>query len=70
MRRLLLWLNDPEGYPKQLSPPEWYSFCDLCKRKYGIHPVDDGALAAAEQLGGAQGAWETVWNRYIETPKR
>ena len=68
-RRLLLWLNDPEGYSHGLAPAEWYSFCDLCKRKYGFHPVDDGALTAAERLGAAQGAWATVWARYNENPE-
>lgn len=69
VRRLLLWLNDPDGYPKQLSQPEWYAFCELCKRKYGFHPVDDGALAAAERLGTSQGAWEIVWDRFNENPE-
>lgn len=69
VRRLLLWLNDPTEYPKGLAQAEWYSFCDLCKRHYGFHPVDDGALAVAEHLGSAKGVWETVWNRYRENPE-
>jgi hypothetical protein len=69
VRRLLLWLNDPEGYPKSLTPAEWYSFCNLCKHKYGFHPVDDGALAGAERLGGHQGAWQIVWDRFEENPE-
>ncbi len=68
-RRLLLWLNDPAGYPKSLTPAEWYAFCDLCKHKYGFHPVDDGALAGAERLGGHQGAWQVVWERFEENPE-
>lgn len=68
-RRLLLWLNDPAGYPKSLTPAEWYAFCDLCKQKYGFHPVDDGALAGAERLGGHQGAWQIVWDRFAENPE-
>lgn len=68
-RRLLLWLNDPDGYPKSLTPAEWYAFCDLCRHKYGFHPVDDGALTGAERLGAAQDAWGTVWARYNENPE-
>ncbi|MCX6032520.1 MAG: BREX-1 system phosphatase PglZ type B [Chloroflexi bacterium] len=66
VRRLLLWLNDPDSYPKTLAQAEWYAFCDLCKRTYGLHPVDDGALIAAERLGTSQGAWEIVWDRFNE----
>ncbi len=68
-RRLLLWLNDPEGYPTALAPAEWYAFCELCKHKYSFHPLDDGALIGAERLGTAQGAWGTVWARYNENPE-
>jgi hypothetical protein len=68
-RRLLLWLNDPAGYPESLTPAEWYAFCELCKRTYGFHPVDDGALIAAERLGTSQGAWEIVWDRFNENPE-
>lgn len=68
-RRLLLWLNDPMGYPKSLTPAEWYAFCDLCKHKYGFHPVDDGVLAAAGRLGRHQGAWQIVWDRFEENPE-
>ena len=68
-RRLLLWLNDPTGYPKSLTPAEWYAFCELCKRTYGFHPVDDGTLIAAEGLGTSQGAWAIVWDRFNENPE-
>jgi hypothetical protein len=68
-RRLLLWLNDPEGYPAALAPAEWYAFCELCKHKYGFHPLDDGALIGAAHLGAEKGAWEIVWARYNENPE-
>ncbi|MCW5859034.1 MAG: BREX-1 system phosphatase PglZ type B, partial [Caldilineales bacterium] len=69
VRRLLLWLNDPTGYPDSLTPAEWYAFCALCKQKYGFHPLDDGALAGAERLGRRQGAWQNVWDRFEENPE-
>lgn len=69
VQRLLLWLDAPTEYLKRLTQAEWYSFCDLCRRHYGFHPVDDGALGAAGRLGSAKGAWEIVWNRYAENPE-
>jgi hypothetical protein len=68
VRSLLLWLNDPEGYPKRCSAAEWASFCDLCKRKYSFHPEKDGVMTAAALFGQHQEAWSNVWNRFKEAP--
>lgn len=67
-RNLLHWLNDPEGYPKQCSAEEWASFADICSRKYGFDPARDGEVTAAGLLGGRDGAWQTVWSRFVEAP--
>lgn len=67
-RNLLLWLNDPDGYAKQRDGAEWASFCDLCRRKYDFHPVDDGPISAASLFGQRQGAWDIVWRRFAEAP--
>jgi hypothetical protein len=68
VRSLLLWLNDPEGYPKRCSAEEWASFCDLCKRKYGFQPEKDGVMTAAALFGQHQEGWSNVWNRFKEAP--
>ncbi len=68
VRNLLLWLNDPVGYPQRCSKAEWASFCDLCVRKYGFHPVKDGAVSAASLFGQRQDAWDIVWRRFEEAP--
>ncbi len=68
VRRLLKWLDDPQGYPAQLTADEWRSFCALCQEKYAFDPLADGALAAARKLGGCYGAWAVVWERYAEAP--
>lgn len=67
-KRLLLWLNEPRGYRKTLTQEEWYAFCELCKHKYGFHPIDDGELSGAKLLGDHQGAWQLVWDRFEDTP--
>jgi hypothetical protein len=69
VRRLLLWLNDPAGYPSQLTSEQWHALCELCGGSYGFHPVDDGPLAAAGLLGGRQGKWAAAWDRFEESPE-
>jgi len=68
MRRLLKWLDDPQGYPTQLTAEEWQSFCALCRDKYAFDPPADGPLTAAGRLGARYGAWAAVWERYEEAP--
>lgn len=68
VRRLLLWLNDPSEYPKQLDAAEWAGFCGLSRRKYDFDPEKDGPVTAAERLGRRQGPWEMVWRRFTEAP--
>jgi hypothetical protein len=68
VRRILLWLNDPLGYPKRLPPAEWTAFCSLCRQKYQFHPEQDGPLTAARLLASQTGAWQMVWDRFAEAP--
>ena len=68
VRRLLLWMNDPKGYPERLTPAEWQAFAALCREKYGFDPEADGELVAAGRLGKPKGAWELVWQRFAEAP--
>ncbi|HNR84838.1 BREX-1 system phosphatase PglZ type B [Ottowia sp.] len=68
VRRLLKWLDDPQGYPTQLTAEEWHSFCALCRDKYAFDPAADGPLTAAGKLGARYGAWAAVWERYEEVP--
>lgn len=68
VRRLLLWLNDPVGSQATFDPAAWHAFCNLCQRKYGFHPLQDGPISAATKLGQPKGEWQTVWQRYSEAP--
>jgi len=67
-RALLLWLNDPTGYPARCTQAEWEAFRGLCARKYGFSPQGDGEVTAAALLGERQGGWEVVWRRFAEAP--
>lgn len=68
VRNVLLWLDDPIGYRKQVDKAAWAAFGDLCQRKYGFHPEKDGPVTAAGLLGQRQGAWDMVWRRFTEAP--
>lgn len=68
VRQMLLWLSGPGDYQKQLKPDEWAAFCALCAQKFGVHPMKDGPLTAAEKLGTPAGEWTAVWERYAEAP--
>src|SRR5260370_634065 len=68
VRSLLLWLNDPTGYPKRCSAEEWASFCGLCQSKYGFHPEKDGPVTAMTLFGQRQDTWVNVWSRFKEAP--
>jgi hypothetical protein len=68
-RSMLLWLDDPEGFRAARDAAEWGAFCAVSKKELGIDPEGDGALSAAERLGGRAGAWAAVWARYAESPE-
>lgn len=68
--RLLRWLNDPDGERERLSPEEWASFADLCRRRYGFSPTKEGPITAARMLGERKGGWAKVWNRFVEAPEQ
>lgn len=50
------------------------AFCDLGKARYGFDSVQDGELSAARLLAEPPGAkakaWEAVWRRFAESPRR
>ena len=67
-RDLLVWLNDPAGMRDGWEPARWSAFRSRCKADLGFDPEKDGELAAAERLGRREGAWESIWNRFAESP--
>ncbi len=68
VRRLLKWMDDPTGYPAQISQQEWDAFCALCHSKYSFQPQEDGPITAAQNLGERYGPWAVVWDRFEEAP--
>lgn len=65
---ILRWLNDPEGFRKRTSSPEWKAFCQQCRGDYRFDPEKDGPIRAAELLANRSNHWGTVWKRFTEAP--
>jgi hypothetical protein len=64
----LRWLNDPEGFRKRMSIPEWKAFCQQCESDYRLDPEKDGLIRAAGLLASRSNHWGTVWKRFAEAP--
>ncbi|MBX3053887.1 MAG: BREX-1 system phosphatase PglZ type B [Caldilineaceae bacterium] len=69
VRRLLKWMDDPQGWRDQMAEAEWRAFVSLCRNKYGLDPEKESNLSAAERLGNPSGVWQVVWQRYSEVPE-
>ena len=67
-RDLLVWLNDAAGVRDGWEAARWSAFRSRCKAVLGFDPEKDGELAAAERLGRREGAWVSIWNRFVESP--
>lgn len=70
VRTLLEWLDDPEGTRNALQGARWTAFVEACRTTYNFDPSKDGALTAAARLGTREGAWNDVWARFADNPRR
>lgn len=68
VKQLLRWMDAPSATRRSWKPEEWRAFVAACQDRFGIDPEKDGELAAAEKLGGIEGSWGTVWERFAEAP--
>ena len=68
VRDVLVWLSDPKSVSDGWAPARRSAFTSRCKADFGFDPDKDGELVAAERLGRREGSWETVWNRFAESP--
>jgi hypothetical protein len=64
-------MNDPQGTQGRMQAEgTWIAFQDICRTQYGVDPVADGPVRAAELLGKNDGPWATVWQRFVDAPAR
>lgn len=70
VRDLLHWLDQGDDFQAARSENEWQAFVAVCKSQLAFNPQADGVLAGAAKLARRAGAWQAVWVRYSEAPKR
>jgi hypothetical protein len=70
IRDLLIWMNSPKSQRAIKDAATWAAFQDYCWQQLEFDPEADGALTAAMLLGGRQGQWQSVWNRFAEAPAK
>ena len=68
VRDVLRWLDAPQGYRGGCSEQEWAAFVALCENHYEFQPDRDSLVTVAGKLGGRDGNWEMVWQRFAEAP--
>ena len=66
-RDVLAWLSDPKAVGEQWKGGRWEIFAKRCKADYGLDPVPEGQLLAAEKLSQANGGWAVVWELYRDS---
>ena len=68
VRDLLAWISDAAGTRAGWDGAHWSAFCSRCRDDFGLDPVAEGDLVAAERLGLRKGPWADVWRRFTESP--
>ena len=69
VRDLLQWVDGAEAFREARNAQEWAAFESVCRSTFAFQPKD-GALAAAAKLAQRTGAWDPIWQRFCEAPKR
>lgn len=67
VRDLLSWMNDSQACRERWESSRWQALVGICETEYHFNPELDGELTAAELLCQRQGAWEGVWQRFLES---
>lgn len=70
VRTLLEWIDEPENIRNALQGAQWDAFVGACTSTYDFDPAKEGTIAAAARLGARHGAWEDVWARFADNPRR
>lgn len=65
-RDLLGWMNDSKGCRQRWEDARWQALVGICESEYHFNPETDGVLVAAEKLCQSQGAWLSVWQRFVD----
>ena len=68
IRDVLTWMNDPRTTKSGWDEERWRAFASRCNQDFNFDPERDGEMVAAERLGASDEPWQSVWNRFAESP--
>ena len=69
VRDLLRWISAPKPFEEGAKGNRWQAFCGVCRREFQFDPERNGVAEAGARLAEGEGAWNTVWMRFCESPK-
>jgi hypothetical protein len=64
---ILGWLNNPQEKESQWQDNKWDIFKQSCAQNYGFKPTQTQLNIPLSLLCEADGAWQSVWQRFIDT---
>jgi len=67
VKDVLSWMNAPDYTQERLGGARWRALCNEAKREFGLDIERDGVFTAAEKLCAAEGKWQQVWQRFVDT---
>ncbi|MBO2628127.1 BREX-1 system phosphatase PglZ type B [Shewanella algae] len=67
IKDLLGWLNHPDSKRSQWDDSKWQLFCGACISQFGYEPTSDKYTDMLAALLTAEGAWQEVWQRFVDT---
>lgn len=66
-RDMLAWMNAHQAVQQEWAGVRWDVFRKLAKSDFGLDPVSDGPLVAAEKLARREGKWAAVAELYRDS---
>ena len=70
VREVLYWLDQGDAFRQGRGDNEWRAFVAICKSRLAFDPQKEGLLSGAVRLADHKDAWQQVWERFCEAPKR
>lgn len=70
VKDVLHWLDNETAFKATRQETEWLGFVEICKSQLAFNPDKESVLAAATKLANHSGAWQSVWERFCEAPKK
>ena len=70
IRDLLTWMDQGDEFWASRAEVDSQAFISNCVSKFRFDPKAEGLISAGMKLAKHDGAWQDVWKRFCESPKR